>query len=145
MSTSLYQNQKNGQIVELISYHDKDYAMVRNQSGTVSYVALSELHEYQPGKGRTGERPVAPLAQGEEDPEVVPTPVIPPDTRLNLNMATAEMIANRIKGVGYATAKKVVELRMGLPGEKFQTLEQVKSVGRVDWDQVIAEDLIFVA
>jgi DNA uptake protein ComE-like DNA-binding protein len=141
---SLYQNQRNGQIVELISYHDKDYAMVRNQAGTVSYASLVDLHVYEPGKGRTGEQPVAPLTRNEQDPDVIPTPTIPPDTRLNLNLATAEMIAQRIKGVGYSTAKKIVELRMGLPGEKFQTLEQVKSVGRVDWDQVIADDLIFV-
>lgn len=141
---SLYQNQKNGQIVELISFHDKDYAMVRNQSGTVSYAPLADLHVYEPGKGRTGEKPAAPLPRDEADPEAIPTPAIPPDTRLNLNLATAEMIAQRIKGVGYSTAKKIVELRMSLPGEKFQTLEQLKSINRVDWDQVIAEDLVFV-
>lgn len=141
---SLYQNQKNGQIVELISFHDKDYAMVRNQSGAVSYAPLADLHAYEPGKGRTGEQPAAPLAAGEVDPEVIPTPTIPPDTRLNLNLATAEMIAHRIKGVGYSTAKKVIELRMSLPGEKFQALDQLKSISRVDWDQVIAEDLVFV-
>jgi DNA uptake protein ComE-like DNA-binding protein len=141
---SLYQHQQTGQVVELISFHDKDYAMIRNQSGSVSYAALADLHEYKPGEGRTGEKPVAPRGQEETDPEVIPTPVIPPDTRLNLNLATAEMIANRIKGVGYSTAKKVIELRMSLPGERFQTLEQVKSIGRVDWDQVIAEDLVFV-
>jgi len=141
---SLYQNQRNGQIVELISFHDKDYAMVRNQAGSVSYATLSELQEYKPGTGRTGQVPVAPLAKDDADPEVVPTPAIPPDLRLNLNLATAEMIATIIKGVGYSKATKSVELRMGLPGEKFQTLEQVRSVGRVDWEQVIADDLIFV-
>lgn len=141
---SLYQNQKNGQIVELVSFHDKDYAMVRNQSGAVSYAPLVDLHEYEPGKGRTGAQPEAPLTKDETDPDKIPTPTIPPDTRLNLNLATAEMIAQRIKGVGYSTAKKIVELRMGLPGEKFATLDQVKSVGRVDWDQVISDDLIFV-
>lgn len=141
---TLYQHEKTGQVVELISFHDKDYAMVRNQSGTISYATLADLHEYVPGQGRTGEKPAAPLTKDEVDPEVVPTPVIPADTRLNLNMATAEMIAQRIKGVGYSTAKKIVEMRMSLPGEKFVTLEQVKSVGRVDWDQVIADDLIFV-
>lgn len=141
---SLYQNQKNGQIVELISFHDKDYAMVRNQSGNVSYASLTDLHEYEPGKGRTGERPAAPVSKDDVDPDVIPTPAIPPDTRLNLNLATAEMIAQRIKGVGYSTAKKIIELRMSLPGEKFQTLDQLKSISRVDWDQVIADDLVFV-
>lgn len=142
---TLYQHQKTGQIVELVSFHDKDYALVKNQSGSISYAALEELHEYEPGKGRTGEQPKSWLNKNEADPDVIPVPVIPVDTRLNLNQATAEMIAERIKGVGYSTAKKIVELRISLPGEKFQTLDQVKTVGRVDWDQVFKEDLIFVA
>jgi hypothetical protein len=98
--------QENGQIVELISYHDKDYAMVRNQSGSVSYVTLDDLEEYQVGKGRTGVKLEAPRAKDELDKDEIPVQTIPPDTRLNLNLATAEMIAQRIKGVGYSTAKK---------------------------------------
>jgi DNA uptake protein ComE-like DNA-binding protein len=141
---SLYLNEKNGQIVELISFHDKDSAMIRNQAGTISYIALTELVEYQPGKGRTGIKPDAPRSKESIDEDVIPAQVIPPDTRLNLNMATAEMIAQRIKGVGYSTAKKIIEMRMSLPGERFATLDQVRSVGRVDWDQVIQDDLVFV-
>jgi hypothetical protein len=142
---SLYQNKKNGQIVELISYHDRDYAMVRNQSGSVAYVTLEDLEEYQVGKGRTGTKLEAPRGKDEVDKDVIPTQAIPPDTRLNLNLATAEMIAQRIKGVGYSTAKRVIEMRMSLPGERFSTLDQVRSVPRVNWDQVIDDDLIFVA
>lgn len=141
---SLYQNRKNGQIVELVSFHDKDYAMVRNQSGNISYVVLSDLEEYQVGKGRTGVQPEGPREKDELDKDVVPTQAIPPETRLNLNLATAEMIAQRIKGVGYSTAKKIIETRMGLPGERFVNLDQLRSVPRVDWDQVIKDDLIFV-
>ena len=33
---TLYQNTKNGQIVEFVGHHDKDWAMVKNQSGEVS-------------------------------------------------------------------------------------------------------------
>lgn len=142
---SLYRNNKNGQIVELISYHDKDYAMVRNQSGSVAYVTLEDLEEYEVGKGRTGTKLEAPRTKDEVDKDAIPAQTIPPDTRLNLNLATAEMIAQRIKGVGYSTAKKVIEMRMSLPGERFSTLEQVRSVPRVNWDQVIEDDLIFVA
>jgi DNA uptake protein ComE-like DNA-binding protein len=141
---SLYQNEKNGQIVELISYHDKDHAMVRNQAGNISYIALADLVVYEVGKGRTDKKPDAPRSKETVDEDAIPTQAIPPDTRLNLNMATAEMIAQRIKGVGYSTAKKIVEMRMSLPGERFATLEQVRSVGRVDWDQVIKDDLVFV-
>jgi hypothetical protein len=141
---SLLQNKRNGQIVELVSYHDKDYAMVRNQGGAITYAALADLEEYEPGKGRTGVTPEGPKGKDEVDEDKIPTTVIPPETRLNLNLATAEMIAQRIKGVGYSTAKKIIEARMALPGERFQTLDQLRSVGRVDWDQVIQEDLIFV-
>jgi DNA uptake protein ComE-like DNA-binding protein len=141
---SLYQQKRTGQIVELISYHDKDYALIRNQAGSVSYAALEDLEEYVVGKGRTGATPKSQLAKDDVDPDVAPVPTIPPDVRLNLNLATAEMISQRIKGVGYSTAKKVIELRQSLPGERFSTLEQLKSVGRVDWEAVLREDLVFV-
>jgi DNA uptake protein ComE-like DNA-binding protein len=141
---SLFQHKRTGQIVELISYHDKDYAMIKNQAGSISYAALEELEEYVVGKGRTGQKAKPVLTKDEVDPEVAPIPVIPPDTRLNLNLATAEMIAQRIKGVGYSTAKKIIEIRQSLPGERFSTLEQLKAVGRVDWDQVLKDDLVFV-
>jgi competence ComEA-like helix-hairpin-helix protein len=144
---TLYQNRRNGQIVELISYHDADYAMVKNQSGAISYPLRRDLEEYQPGHGRTGVT-LASAADGSGDNsegDAPPAPTIPADTRLNVNTATAEAIAAAIKGVGYSTAKKIVELRMSLPGEKFINLEQLKQVGRVDWEQVLAEDLIYVA
>jgi DNA uptake protein ComE-like DNA-binding protein len=142
---SLFQNKRTGQNVELISYHDKDYAMVKNQAGVISYVALDDLVVYEVGKGRTTEKPVSLVKADDPDPEVPPTPAIPPDTRLNLNLASAETIADRIKGIGYTTAKRIVELRLGLPGERFVTLDQVRSVKRVDWDEVMAEDVIYVA
>lgn len=141
---SLYQHKRTGQIVELISYHDKDYAMIRNQAGSVSYTALGDLEEYVVGKGRTGATPKSQLSKDEADPDAAPTPTIPPDVRLNMNLATAEMISQRIKGVGYSTAKKIVETRQGLPGERFSTLEQLRSVGRVDWQTIFDEDIVFV-
>lgn len=142
---SLYQNRKNGQIVELLSYHDNDYGMVRNQAGTISYPLLADLEAYEVGKGRTGDKASSPSTKADGDPDAVPASSIPVDTRLNLNLATADMIAQRIKGVGYSTAKRIVELRQSLPGERFQALEQLRSINRVDWDQVIKDDLIFVA
>jgi uncharacterized protein YciW len=33
---------------------------------------------------------------------------------------------------------------MSLSGERFNNLEQLKQIGRVDWDAVIAADLIRV-
>lgn len=141
---TIYQNTRTGQLVELISYHDTDYAMVRSTGGGIGYVALKELVSYEPGKGRTGTVPEA-VSFKAEDPDKLPDEALPIETRLNVNTATAEMIAQRIKGVGYSTAKKIIELRNALPGERFKNLDQLRRVGRVDWDQVIADDLIFVA
>ncbi len=141
----LYQNQKNGQIVEFIGHHDKDWAMVKNANGSVAYVALEDLVSYEVGKGRTGETPQPQSAEKNADEDKIPETAIPVDTRLNLNVATAEGIAKQVKGIGYATAKKILELRMSLPGEKFKSLDQLRKIGRVDWDEVIKEDLIYVS
>ncbi len=141
---ALYQNQKNGQIVEFISHHDKDWAMVKNASGAVNYVQLADLISYEPGKGRTGKTIEPQTGDEDKNEDVLPESVIPAETRLNLNIATAEAIAKHVKGIGYATAKKIVELRLALPGERFTNLEQLRKIGRVDWDEVIKEDLIYV-
>lgn len=141
---ALYQNTRNGQIVEFINYHDKEWAMVKNASGAIQYVSLSDLVSYEPGKGRTGEIPQPQISGNEVDEDVIPESVIPVDTRLNINAASAESIAKAIKGIGYATAKKIVELRMSLSGERFVNLDQLRRIGRVDWDQVIADDVLYV-
>lgn len=141
---ALYQNKRNGQIVEFINYHDNDWAMVKNATGSIQYVALVDLVSYEPGKGRTGETPVPQLPNGRVDEDAIPESVIPVDTRLNINAASAEAIAKTVKGIGYATAKKIVELRMSLSGERFANLDQLRRIGRVDWDQVIADDVIYV-
>ena len=141
---ALYQNKRNGQIVEFINYHDTDWAMVKNATGSIQYVALVDLISYEPGKGRTGETPAPQLPNGRVDEDTIPESVIPVDTRLNINAASAEAIAKTVKGIGYATAKKIVELRMSLSGERFANLDQLRRIGRVDWDQVIADDVIYV-
>jgi len=140
---ALYQNTKTGQLVEFISHHDKDWAMVKNSSGAVQYVALEDLISYEAGKGRTGKTVEPQSAEKEIDEDKLPETIIPADTRLNLNVATAEAIAKSVKGIGYATAKKIVELRLSLPGERFKNLDQLKKIGRVDWDEVIAADVIY--
>ncbi len=141
---ALYQNTKNGQIVEFISYHDKDWAMIKNAAGQVDYLALSDLISYEPGKGRTGDVPKPVVSDKDKDEDKLPDTAIPADTRVNLNVATAEGIAKAVKGIGYSTAKKIIELRLSLPGERFKTLDQLRKIGRVDWDEVIAEDLIYI-
>lgn len=141
---ALYQNLKNGQLVEFIAHHDKDWAMIKNSAGSIQYVALADLVSYEPGKGRTGETPKPQSAESPVDEDTIPEPTIPVDTRLNINVASAEAIAKAVKGIGYSTAKKIVELRLSLSGERFTNLDQLKRIGRVDWDEVLAADLIYI-
>jgi competence ComEA-like helix-hairpin-helix protein len=141
---ALYQNTKNGQIVEFIAHHDKDWAMIKNSVGAIQYIALADLVSYEPGKGRTGEVPKPQSAEQPVDEDLIPESVIPVDTRLNINTASAEAIAKAVKGIGYSTARKIVELRMSLSGERFTNMDQLKKIGRVDWDEVLGADLIYI-
>ena len=77
-------------------------------------------------------------------PEEAPKTVVPiEDTRLNLNFAPAEQIAKRLPGVGFATAKKIVELRMSLSGERFANLKQLENIPALMSSSL--KDLIFIS
>lgn len=142
--TNLMQDQRTGKLVEFIGTHDKEYAMIRDGAGNVSYVTLEQLVPYSPEKGRLTKVAAAPFEIEKE--EKLPDTVVPSeDTRLNLNTASAEIIAKRLPGVGYTTAKRIVELKMSLSGERFSNLKQLENIPRVNWDQLIADDLIFIA
>ena len=138
------QDQKTGKLVEFIGTHDKEYAMIRDGAGNVSYVTLEQLVPYEPGKGRLSKVAAPQLNVEKEEP--LPDTVVPQeDTRLNLNTASAEIIAKRLPGVGYTTAKRIVELKMSLSGERFSNLKQLENIPRVNWEQLIEDDLIFIA
>ena len=144
MATNLFQDQKTGKLVELLSKVDKEYAMVRDGGGNVVYMTLEQLVPYDKDKGRLSKINVPALEV--PDDEAPPASAVPiEDTRLNLNAATAEQIQKRLPGVGYATAKKIIELRMSLSGERFANLKQLEIIPRVNWDQMIDEDLIFIS
>jgi hypothetical protein len=68
----------------------------------------------------------------------------PADARLNLNTASPGMIANHIPGIGYKTARDLVELRNLMPGRRFTSLCQVRTVSHVDWDRVFEADLVCI-
>ncbi len=142
--SNLMQDQKTGKLVEFIGTHDKEYAMVRDGAGNVSYVTLDQLVPYSPEKGRLS-KIASPILDVEKEEELPQTVVPAEDTRLNLNVATAEMIAKRLPGVGYTTAKRIIELKMSLSGERFSNLKQLENIPRVNWEQLIADDLIFIA
>ena len=139
----LFQDQRTGKLVEFVSKHDKEFAMVKDAAGNVTFMTLEQLVPYEQGKGRLAKIKAPELEVPEEQ---APETVVPiEDTRLNLNTAPAEQIAKRLPGVGFATAKKIVELRMSLSGERFANLKQLENIPRVNWDQLIDEDLIFIS
>ncbi len=139
----LFQDQKTGKLVEFVSKHDKEFAMVKDAAGNVTFMTLEQLVPYEQGKGRLAKVKAPELLVPEEMPPETIVPI--EDTRLNLNAAPAEQIAKRLPGVGFATAKKIVELRMSLSGERFANLKQLENIPRVNWDQLIEEDMIFIS
>ena len=141
--TKLFQDTKTGKLVEMISKHDKEFAMVKDAGGNVSFLTLEQLVPYSREKGRLAKVEAPELVVPEEEAPVEVVPI--EDIRLNLNTAPAEQIAKRLPGVGFATAKKIVELRMSLSGERFANLKQLENIPRVNWDQLIEEDLIFIS
>lgn len=48
----LFQDERTGKLVEFISKHDKEYAMVKDASGAITYLSLEQLVPYEQGKGR---------------------------------------------------------------------------------------------
>ena len=142
--SNLFQDKNTGKLVEFISAHDKEFAMVKDSAGNISYMNLDKLVPYSAEKGRLST--VSPFPQPIEAEEPLPKSVVPiEDIRLNLNVAPAEQIAKRLPGVGFATAKKIVELRMSLSGERFSNLKQLENIPRVNWEQLIEDDLIFIS
>jgi len=143
MDSALFQDTKTGKLVELVNKIDKEYAMVKDSGGNVLYLTLDQLVPYDREKGRLAKVTMPILEVEEEQPPETVVPI--EDTRLNLNVATAEQIQRRLPGVGYATAKKIIELRMSLSGERFSNLKQLENIPRVSWDTLIEEDLIFIS
>lgn len=143
---TLYQNSKNGQVVEFIGHHDKEWAMVKNQSGEVSYVAIENLVEWEEGKGKTQRvaKPQKTLRDKSKDEKEFKNPTIPPETRININLATQQALTQHIKGLGHSSAKQVVELRQSLPDERFTNWDQLRQVKRVNWDAVIDSDVAWI-
>jgi DNA uptake protein ComE-like DNA-binding protein len=142
MSTTaamLYQHKKTGARVKVISEWDQgDWFMVEDQDGRLFTVYRTEIEPDEEATKKVKTLQVKDKA-AQEEPRT-----FPPDTRLNINGATAQMIADHIKGIGLKTAREIKDLQMSLSGERFTNLEQLKQIKRVDWDAVFAADLIRV-
>ena len=135
----LYQHKKTGARVKVVSEWDNgDWFMVEDQDGRLFTVYKNEIEPDEAATKKVQTLQVKDKA-AQEEPRT-----FPPDTRLNINGATAQMIADHIKGIGLKTAREIKDLQMSLSGEKFNNLEQLKQIKRVDWDAVIAADLIRV-
>ena len=137
--TTLFKHKKTGARVKIISELDNgDCFMVEDQDSRTFYAYKHELETDPEGTKKVKTLQIKDKASKEEPRD------FPPETRLNINGATAQMIADHIKGIGLKTAREIKDLQMSLSGEKFANLEQLKQIKRVDWDSVIAADLIRV-
>jgi len=135
----LYQHKKTGARVKVVSEWDQgDWFMVEDQDGRLFTVYKTEIEPDEEATKKVKTLQVKDKA-AKEEPRT-----FPPDHRLNINSATAQMIADHIKGIGLKTAREIKDLQMSLSGERFHNLEQLKQIKRVDWDAVLAADLIRV-
>jgi DNA uptake protein ComE-like DNA-binding protein len=114
----------------------------------VLYVEESELVPHLDATSdqvKTEERLTEQLkAEGVNPAKPTKKETFPIDVRLNVNTASARQIADALPGVGLKTARDIKDLQSSMLGEKFIKLEQLKSIKRVDWDELIKENLIRV-
>ena len=135
----LYQHKKTGARVKVVSEWDNgDWFMLEDQDGRLFTAYKNEIEPDEVATKTVKTLQVKDKA-AKEEPRT-----FPPDHRLNINSATAQMIADHIKGIGLKTAREIKDLQMSLSGERFNNLEQLKQIKRVDWDAVLAADLIRV-
>lgn len=135
----LYKHKKNGARVKIVSEFDNgDWFMVEDQDNRIFTAYKTELEPDEEATKKVKTLQVKDKAAKEEPRS------FPPDNRLNINSATAQMIADHIKGIGLKTAREIKDLQMSLSGERFNSLEQLKQIKKIDWDSVFAADLIRV-
>ena len=135
----LYQHVKTGSRVKVVSEWDNgDWFTVEDQDGRLYTVYKTELKPDEQATKVVKTLQVKDKA-AKEEPRV-----FPPDSRLNINGATAQMIADHIKGIGLKTAREIKDMQMSLSGERFTSLEQLRQIKRIDWDSVFAADLVRV-
>ena len=144
----LYQHKVTGGLVEKISQHGEGIFMVVNANDEVDYVHEDDLIPHLEAtneKIKTEERLTAELkATGDKSAKPTNRETFPLDRRLNINTASARQIADTLPGVGLKTARDIKDLQTTCSGERFQKLEQLRSIKRVDWDTIFTENLVRV-
>jgi DNA uptake protein ComE-like DNA-binding protein len=144
----LYQYKATGGLVEVVSKHGDGILMCLDSQDEVIYIEESDLVPHLEAtneKIRTEERLTAQLeAEGVKPAKPTTRETFPVDVRININAASARQIADALPGVGLKTARDIKDLQTSMPGEKFQKLEQLKSIKRVDWDEIFKENLVRV-
>ena len=149
MSTKIYA--PSGIKVTVLSVHDEgEYFMVRSDtSAKVFFAHKDQLQDLVDTESINNDKPIVNRRSRRKvstpKPEkVVVKPQVPVDNRINLNNLTAEGLTQVLPGVGIKTAKEIIELKQGLPGERFAKLDQLKAVKRIDWDEVFATGEVYV-
>ena len=144
----LYQYKLTGGLVEVVSKHGDGVLMCVDSQDEVIYVEENDLTPHLEAtneKIRTEERLTAQLeAEGVRPAKPTTRETFPLDVRLNINTATARQIADSLPGVGLKTARDIKDLQTSMPSERFQKLEQLRSIKRVDWDEIFKENLVRV-
>ena len=93
--TTLFKHKKTGARVKIISELDNgDCFMVEDQDSRTFYAYKHELENDPEGTKKVKTLQIKDKASKEEPRD------FPPETRLNINGATAQMIADHIKGIG---------------------------------------------
>ncbi len=132
----------------MVSKHGDGIVMCIDSQDEVLYVNEADLTPHLEAtneKIRTEERLTVQLeAEGVKPPKPTQRETFPLDTRININTASARQIADALPGVGLKTARDIKDLQLSLPGEKFTRLDQLKSIKRIDWDEMFKDNLVRV-
>lgn len=144
----LYQYKPTGGLVEVISQHGEGIMMCIDSQDEVIYANEEDLTpqlDATTEKIKTEERLTAELAaDGVKPAKLTTRETFPLDMRVNINTASARQIADALPGVGLKTARDIKDLQTSCSGERFQNLEQLKAIKRVDWDTIFEENLVRV-
>jgi len=130
----------NGVKIEVLSTHDEgEYFMVRSlTTGKVFFAHKNQVAE------EVKEPEADPKNMKQRRGRQLVKPEVEAFARININSATPQLLTQVLKGVGLKTATEIKELQQSMPGERFTKLDQLKSITRVNWDEVLADDRVYV-